>query len=195
MARIGIIIGSTRPGRNGAAVAQWINERAQQRDTAEYELVDLADFGLPHLDEALPSAMGQYEHAHTKRWAETISAFDGFIFVTPEYNHSTSGALKDAIDFLGAEWHNKAAAFVGYGVYGGVRAIEHLRLVLSQLQVATVSAAATFNLMTDFENMSTFAPAEYHGPSVAAMFDQVEAWSEALVEVRGDGVEEERAAA
>lgn len=195
MARIGIIIGSTRPGRNGAAVAQWINERAQQRDTAEYELIDLADFGLPHLDEALPSAMGQYEHAHTKRWAETIDGFDGFIFVTPEYNHSISGALKDAIDFLGAEWHNKAAAFVGYGVYGGVRAIEHLRLVLSQLQVATVSAAATFNLMTDFENMSTFAPAEYHGPSVAAMFDQVEAWSEALVEVRGGGAEEERAAA
>ena len=195
MARIGIVIGSTRPGRNGAAVGQWINERAQQRDTAEYELIDLADFGLPHLDEALPSAMGQYEHAHTKRWAETISAFDGFIFVTPEYNHSTSGALKDAIDFLGAEWHNKAAAFVGYGVYGGVRAIEHLRLVLSQLQVATVSAAATFNLMTDFENMSTFVPAEYHGPSVAAMFDQVEAWSEALVEVRGGTQAEDRAAA
>lgn len=186
MANIGIIIGSTRPGRNGEAVGRWIFNKAQQRHTAHYELIDLADYGLPHLDEALPAAMGQYAHEHTKRWAETIDRFDGFIVVTPEYNHSTSGAMKNAIDFLGSEWYNKAVGFVGYGVYGGVRAIEHLRLVFSQLQVATVSAAATFNLITDFENMSTFRPAEYHEPSVAALFDQVESWSEALVEVRNE---------
>jgi NAD(P)H-dependent FMN reductase len=190
MARIGIIIGSTRPGRNGEAVARWIFAKAQERKSAEYELIDLADFGLPHLDEALPAAMGQYAHDHTKKWAETIDGFDGFIFVTPEYNHSTSGALKNAIDFLGAEWFNKAAGFVGYGVYGGVRAIEHLRLVFSQLQVATVSAAATFNLMTDFENMSTFRPAEFHEASVTALFDQVESWSEALADVRDAGQEQ-----
>lgn len=187
MARIGIIIGSTRPGRVGEAVARWIHAKAQQRGTADYELVDLADFQLPHLDEALPAAMGQYTQAHTKKWAETIASFDGFILVTPEYNHSTSGALKNAIDFVGSEWYNKAAGFVGYGVYGGVRAIEHLRLVFSQLQVATVTAAATFNLMTDFENMSTFQPAAYHEASVAALFDQVEAWSDALSEVRDSG--------
>lgn len=192
MANIGIIIGSTRPGRNGEAVGRWIFNKAQQRHTARYELIDLADFGLPHLDEALPAAMGQYAHEHTKRWAETIARFDGFIVVTPEYNHSTSGAMKNAIDFLGSEWYNKAVGFVGYGVYGGVRAIEHLRLVFSQLQVATVSAAATFNLITDFENMSTFRPAEYHEPSVSALFDQVESWSEALAEVRSEA---DRAAA
>lgn len=174
-------------------MAQWVFERAQQRTSAEYELIDLADFALPHLDEALPAAMGQYAHDHTKNWAQTIARFDGYILVTPEYNHSTSGALKNAIDFLGNEWHNKVAGFVGYGVYGGVRAIEHLRLVFSQLQVATVSAAATFNLMTDFENMSTFRPAAYHEASVAALFDQVESWSEALSDVRDSG--EEQAAA
>jgi NAD(P)H-dependent FMN reductase len=181
MARIGIIIGSTRPGCNGEAVARWVFEKAQQRTTAEYELIDLADFGLPHLDEAPPPAMGQYAHEHTKNWADTIARFDGYILVTPEYNHSTSGALKNAIDFLGTEWYNKVAGFVGYGVYGGVRAIVHLRLVFSQLQVATVSAAATFNLMTDFENMSTFRPAEYHEPSVTAQGPgKVVAWGSDL---------------
>lgn len=194
MPRIGIILGSTRPGRNGEAVARWILERARQRDAAQYELIDLADYALPHLDEALPAAMGQYAHDHTKKWAETIARFDGYILVTPEYNHSTSGALKNAIDFLGAEWANKAAGFVGYGVYGGVRAIEHLRLVFSQLQVATVSAAATFNLATDFENMSTFRPADYHQQSVTALFDQVESWSEALASVRSQEVDEPLAA-
>lgn len=194
MTRIGIILGSTRPGRNGEAVAHWINDRAQRREAAEYELVDLADYELPHLDEAVPAAMGQYAHEHTKKWAQTIDRFDGYILVTPEYNHSTSGALKNAIDFVGSEWADKAAGFVGYGVYGGVRAIEHLRLVFSQLQVATVSAAATFNLITDFENMSTFRPADYHEASVSALFDQVEAWSEALASVRAQRSDEELAA-
>ncbi|MFC7788067.1 NADPH-dependent FMN reductase [Microbacterium sp. MAHUQ-60] len=194
MTRIGIILGSTRPGRNGEAVAHWINDRAQRREAAEYELIDLADFELPHLDEPVPAAMGQYAHEHTKKWAQTIERFDGYILVTPEYNHSTSGALKNAIDFVGSEWADKAAGFVGYGVYGGVRAIEHLRLVFSQLQVATVSAAATFNLITDFENMSTFRPADYHEASVSALFDQVEAWSEALASVRAQRSDEELAA-
>lgn len=98
--RIGIIIGSTRPGRVGEQVARWVLEQAQQRTDAEFELVDLVDFALPHLDEALPAAMGQYAQAHTKAWAEKVDSFDGYIFVTPEYNHSTSGALKNAIDFV-----------------------------------------------------------------------------------------------
>lgn len=189
MTRIGIIIGSTRPGRKAEAVARWIQEKAQDR-AADYELVDIADFGLPHLDEALPPAMGQYAQDHTKKWAETIAGFDGFIVVTPEYNHSTSGALKNAIDFLAAEWQNKAVGFVGYGVYGGVRAIEQLRLVFSQLQVATVSAAVALNLMTDFEGMTTLRPAAYHDASATALFDQVEAWSEALATLRETDAEE-----
>ena len=146
MTRIAIIIGSTRPGRNGEAVARWVLEHAQQRDGVEYELVDLADWNLPHLDEPMPAAAGQYANDHTKAWAAKIAEFDGYLFVTPEYNHSTSGALKNAIDFVGAEWYNKAAGFVSYGVFGGARAVEHLRLVLSQLQVATVSAFVGLSL-------------------------------------------------
>src|SRR3954466_13263615 len=129
MTKIAIILGSTRPGRNGEAVAKWVLDIAKQRSDADYELVDLLDYNLPHLDEALPPAMGQYSQPHTKKWAEKIGSFDGFVFVPPEYNHSTSGALKNAIDFLAAEWNNKAAGFVSYGAVGGARAVEHLRLV------------------------------------------------------------------
>jgi NAD(P)H-dependent FMN reductase len=184
MTRIGIIIGSTRPGRNGEAVAKWVYEQAAQRTDAEFELVDLADFDLPHLDEAIPASMGQYAHEHTQRWADKIASFDGYVFVTPEYNHSTSGALKNAIDFIYAEWNNKAAGFVSYGSAGGARAVEHLRLIMGELQIADVRAQVALSLATDFENYSVFTPADYHRTSVDAMLDQVVSWSGALAAVR-----------
>jgi len=102
--------------------------------------VDIADYHLPLLDEPLSPMLGQYTHAHTKAWAQTIASFDAYVFVTPEYNHSTSGALKNALDYLYHEWNNKAAGFVSYGGAGGVRAVEHLRLILAELMVATVRA-------------------------------------------------------
>ncbi|PJJ61392.1 NADPH-dependent FMN reductase [Compostimonas suwonensis] len=188
MPKIAIIIGSTRPGRNGEAVARWVHEIASQRTEVDYELVDLLDYDLPHLDEALPPAYGQYSQEHTKKWAAKIAEFDGYIFVTPEYNHSTSGALKNAIDFLSAEWNNKAAGFVSYGVFGGSRAVEHLRLVLSQLQVATVSAHVGLGLATDFVDYSNFQPAPYQEAGLTAVFDQVESWSSALAHLRGADV-------
>ncbi|MFG1784065.1 NADPH-dependent FMN reductase [Rhodococcus oryzae] len=184
MTRIAIILGSTRPGRNGAPVAQWVYDQAKQRSDADYELVDIADFNLPHLDEATPPAMGQYSQPHTKRWADKIASFDGFVFVTPEYNHSTSGALKNAIDFLYAEWNNKAAGFVSYGSAGGTRAVEHLRLVMGELQVASVRAQVALSLHTDFIGFSEFAPAAHHADSLGVVFDQVVAWSNALAIVR-----------
>ena len=110
MIKVGIIMGSTRPSRNGEAVAKWVLEQAKKRGDAQYELVDLKDFNLPLLDEPIPPSMGQYSNAHTKKWAATVASFDAYVFVTPEYNHGTSGALKNAIDFLYAEWNNKAAA-------------------------------------------------------------------------------------
>src|SRR4051794_3468911 len=119
MTRIGIILGSTRPGRNGEQVAKWVYDVAARRTDAEFELVDLADFPLPHLDEPLPPSVGRYQNEHTKQWAATIGSFDGFVIVTPEYNHGTSGVLKNAIDFLYAEWNNKAVGFVSYGGTGG----------------------------------------------------------------------------
>jgi NAD(P)H-dependent FMN reductase len=185
--RIGIIIGSTRPGRVGDQVARWVLEQARSRSDAEFELVDLVDFALPHLDEAVPAAMGQYAQAHTKAWAEKVDSFDGYIFVTPEYNHSTSGALKNAIDFVYAEWNNKAAGLVSYGSAGGTRAAEHLRLILGELQVADVRQQVSFSLMTDFEAYTTFTPAEYHAGMLAAQLDQLVPWAQALRSVREAG--------
>jgi multimeric flavodoxin WrbA len=101
MTRIAIVIGSTRPGRRAAAIARWVEKAAAQRGDAEYEVVDLAEHVLPHLDEPVPAALsGDYAAPHTRRWAETIAAFDGYVFVTPEYNHPTTGVLKNAIDYL-----------------------------------------------------------------------------------------------
>ena len=121
MTRIGIILGSTRPGRIGEQVARWLLELAQQRSDAEFDLIDLLDHPLPHFDEPLPPTPGQYQHEHTKRWAQVIQSFDGFVMVTPEYNHSTSGVLKNAIDYLCKELQNKAVGFVSYGGQGGPR--------------------------------------------------------------------------
>jgi NAD(P)H-dependent FMN reductase len=182
--KIAIILGSTRPGRNGKAVADWVVDKAEARTSADYELVDLIDYPLPHLDEPIPPAAGQYVGEHTKAWAAKIGSYDGFIFVTPEYNHSTSGVLKNAIDYLHAEWNNKAAAFVSYGGLGGARAIEHLRAICSELQIAHVRQQLSFSMFTDFENFSSFTPGPQHADAANALFDQLESWTRAMNTVR-----------
>jgi NAD(P)H-dependent FMN reductase len=185
MLKIGIIIGSSRPGRNAEAVAGWVHQIAMKRSDAEFELIDIQDYNLPLLDEPIPPAMGQYREAHTKVWAEKIGSLDGFVFVTPEYNHSIPGALKNAIDYLFREWNNKAAGFVSYGSAGGARAVEHLRGVMGELMVADVRAQVMLSLFSDFENFSVFKPAAHHEHSVNAMLDQLIAWAKALKGLRG----------
>ena len=178
---IGIVQGSVREGRNGDAVANWMYDFAKKRDDAEYEIVDLANYNLPFLGSAhaQPDAEEQI-----KAWSQKMASFDGYIFLTPEYNHAIGGALKNALDFLNPELNNKAAGFVGYGSLGGTRAHENLRLILGELQVADVRTAVTFSLMSDFENMSVFKPADYHADNANAMLDQVLSWSRALKTVR-----------
>jgi NAD(P)H-dependent FMN reductase len=182
--KIGIVIGTTRPGRKAEDVARWVHGIAGQRGDAVFELIDLADFEFPHLDEALPPSMGQYSQPHTLRWARTIEAYDGFVFVTPEYNHSIPGVLKTALDFLYSEWNNKAAGFVSYGGVGGARAVEQLRLILSELQIATVRAQVALSLFTDFENFTTLRPGDYQTSALQPLLDQVITWSRALRTVR-----------
>jgi len=182
--RIAIIIGSTRPNRNGEAVGKWVYELANIRDDAVFELIDLKDFHLPLLDEPLPPSMGQYSNSHTKKWAETISSFDAYVFVTPEYNHSVPAALKNAIDFLYKEWNNKSAGFVVYGGAGAIRAIENLRLSMAELQIADVRTQVSLSLITDFENFHVFKPAPYHERNLHKMLDEVVAWGVALKRLR-----------
>lgn len=185
MPKIAIILGSIRTARAGARVAQWVLEQAQQRGDADYELIDLAEVDLPQIDEPFPPAMGRYTHAHTRQWAATIAAYDGYVIVTPEYNHSFPGVLKNALDRVHAEWHNKAAGLVSYGAGGGVRAAEALRPVLSALQLADVSAQVTLNLRTDFADFgASFTPGDHQGPALAAMLDQLLSWSNALAATR-----------
>jgi NAD(P)H-dependent FMN reductase len=180
MINVAIIIGSTRPGRVGDSVGKWTYEIASRRQDARFELVDLADFNLPLLDEPVPPSQGKYSKDHTKKWASKIASFDAFVFVTAEYNHGIPGALKNAIDFLFAEWNNKAAGFVSYGSAGGARAVESLRLVLAEVQIATVRNQVMLNLFSDFENFTQFKPHPRHEDSVNKMLDQLIAWGGAL---------------
>ncbi len=190
MTRIAIIVGSTRPGRRGRAVAEWVAaSAAQQHPETDFEIVDLADFGLPLLDEEQPAMSGRYANAHTTRWAEAIARFDGFVFVTPEYNHSITGALKNALDYLYAEWNDKAAGFVGYGMYGATRAVEHLRLILAELKVATVRSQVALSLHHDFTfsapaEPGRLTPGPHQQQGLSTLLGDVINWSRALEPVR-----------
>lgn len=188
MIKIGVIIGSTRQGRNGLAVANWIyNFSVKRHDGVAYEVVDLVDYNLPFLGAAVPESMVEEVQRTIKAWSEKMAAFDGYIFVTPEYNHAIPGVLKNALDYLDPEVNNKAAGVVSYGGLGGARAIENLRLILGELQVADVRTSVTFSLMTDFKNMSVFKPADYHAKNANQMLDQLIAWSSALKTLRKNG--------
>jgi NAD(P)H-dependent FMN reductase len=184
MLKIAIIVGSTRPGRKCEAVAHWAYEIARKRTDADFAILDLATFELPLLDEPLPAQSGSYTHPHTKNWSAAIASFDGYVFVTPEYNHGTSGALKNAIDFLYGEWSDKAAGFIGYGYSLGARAIENLRLVMASLQVATVRPQVGLSLFTDFERATVFKPTPIQEQSLNTVLDHVVAWSSALKVLR-----------
>ena len=185
--RVAIIVGSTRPGRKADAVAGWVRDVAARHGDATFEVVDIADQALPHLDEPLPPLAGQYTQPHTHRWAATVGSFDAYVFVTPEYNHSIPGALKNAVDFLFAEWNDKAAGFVGYGVDGGVRAVEHLRLILGELKVAGVRSAVALSVFDDFRDHTEFVPGPGHEENLTAMLDELVAWGSALKALRGSG--------
>ncbi|WP_312113713.1 NADPH-dependent FMN reductase [Brevibacillus reuszeri] len=175
--KIGIILGSTRPGRVSPQVGAWIKEIADKRDDAVYEIVDIADFHLPFLGD--PS--GEQQRA---AWSMKLSSLDGFVFVTPEYNHSITAVLKNALDLARTEWYNKAAGIVSYGSSGGTRATEHLRGILAEVQVADVRTHPALNLFTDFENYTVFKPSPLHIPHVNDMLNQVISWSTALKTVR-----------
>jgi NAD(P)H-dependent FMN reductase len=128
--------------------------------------------------------MGNYAKEHTRKWGAKVASFDGYIFIVPEYNHSISGSLKNAIDFVYHEWTNKAAGFVSYGSTGGVRAVEHLRGVMAEIQVADVRAHVSLSLHTDFVNYSEFKPAPTHQGQIDTLLNQLVAWSTAMKGVR-----------
>jgi len=185
MIKLAIVLGSTREGRRGAAVADWVLALAAAREDLEPELLDLRDFALPVLDEPEPPLKGEPVHAHTTRWARAVGRFDAYVFVTPEYNRSIPGPLKNAIDFLYHEWCDKAACFVSYGTdAAGTRAVEHLRVVMGELKVADVRTQVALSLQHDWEAWTTFAPGALAHRKAEEMLDQVTAWATALRTLR-----------
>lgn len=182
--KIQIILGSTRPGRVGEQVAEWAVDALKDFEDTEFELVDIANYNLPLLDEPMPPLMGQYTKDHTKKWSAKIAEADGYIFVTPEYNHSVPGAFKNAVDFLNHEWHDKAIGFISYGAAGGSRAAEQWRQIAGELHMADVRDQVLLYLGTDFENYSTFKPTEAHAEQLKKVAEEVTAWSGALKQLR-----------
>lgn len=175
--KIGIIIGSTREGRVSPQVAHWVKENALLRKDATYEIIDVKAFKLPLLGESS-------DVTGVNQWNETLKNYDGFVFVTGEYNHSIPGSLKNALDSAKEPWNNKAAGIVSYGSVGGARAAEHLRGILGELQIADVRTHIALSMFTDFENWSVFKPHALHLTNLNLMLDQVILWSKALKTVR-----------
>ncbi|MGB7449740.1 MAG: NAD(P)H-dependent oxidoreductase [Ornithinimicrobium sp.] len=179
-----VVIASSRPQRVGPTVAQWVHQATADREHATYELVDLAEQNLPNYDEPKPAASGHYTQEHTRAWSEKISSFDGFVFVTPEYNRGIPGQLKNALDFLYAEWNDKAAGIVAYGSSGGLRAVEQLKSILGELQVATVRAQVSLSIFDDMRDFSVMTPRDFQAGNVQTMLQQTERWAGALKGLR-----------
>ncbi|MBP6311777.1 MAG: NAD(P)H-dependent oxidoreductase [Flavobacteriales bacterium] len=184
MMKIAIIVGSTRPGRNGIAVGKWFHEQVKKRKDVSYELVDIQEFDLPFLDEPKSPMQGNYQQPHTKKWSKKIDPFDAFILVTPEYNHGTSAALKNALDFLYKEWNNKPVGFVSYGSDNGTRAVEQLRQVIVELQMASIRTQLALSLYEDFEKFTKFQPRAQHKKKIAELCDQLELWANGFARIR-----------
>ena len=186
MTRIGIIIGSTRPGRHGDRVASWVRDLAAEHagGTAEFELVDLKDYALPLLDEPVPAAMAPGRQPHTRRWAERIGPLDAFIVVTPEYNTAPPAALTNAIDYLYEEWGGKPVAYVGYGIFGAVMAVQKLRAQAGPLRMADIGPQVALSLREDFVAFTDFRPQDLHVAQVQELVDELLAWAKALGPLR-----------
>jgi NAD(P)H-dependent FMN reductase len=171
---IGIIIGSIREGRAGAGVAKWVAEQVARRDATEFEVIDLKEFDVPLLTAAVTpvAANRQYDSENVRRWSQAIDACEGFVFVTPEYNHGVPGALKNAVDSLGPEWFGKPVGFVSYGADGGIRAVEQWRQIVANFQMLGVRAQVSLSLFREFDD-DGFNPQERRAAELDTLLDQL----------------------
>jgi NAD(P)H-dependent FMN reductase len=181
-----IIIGSTRPGRVGKAVADWIAERAREHGGFDVQVTDLAELNLPLYDEPNHPRQRTYVNQHTKDWSALVDASDAFIFVTPEYNYSFNAATKNAIDYLFHEWQHKPAGIVSYGgIAAGTRATQMLKQVLTTLKIMPVPEAVNIPFVAKhIDEDGRLKPTEEMEQSATAMLDEVLKWTEALQPIR-----------
>jgi NAD(P)H-dependent FMN reductase len=187
MIRIGIIVGSTRSGRNGGQVAGWVRELATRHagDKAVFDVLDLREFGLPLLDEPVPAFVVPGSNPHTVRWAQRAGSCDGYIFVTPEYSGGAPASLQNAIDYLYQEWTRKAVAYVGYGVFGAATAVQELRAQAGRLQMADIGPQVALSLREDFAGNTEFRPQQLHIEEMHKLVDELLAWNTALAPLPG----------
>ena len=174
--KIGIIVGSTREGRVGKQVGEWVLSESKRLGKDEYQLIDVKSFNLPLLGEA-------NAEQEVALWRKTINELDGFIFVVAEYNHAMTASLKNALDLASVEWNNKAAGLVSYGSAYGARAAEQVRLVLGELQVADVRTQVLLSLFMDFKD-GKFNPQSIHEKNMEEMLNQLSRWTGALKSLR-----------
>jgi NAD(P)H-dependent FMN reductase len=171
---LAVVVGSTRPGRVGLPVARWVHDQAEVHGAFDTELVDLAEVALPLLDEPNHPRLGHYQHEHTHAWSATVGRADAFVFVTPEYNHGYPASLKNAIDYLYAEWRDKPVGFVSYGgVAGGTRAVAQLKTVVSPLKMVPVPEGVIVPFVHKMMTDGRFQPGDVQERSATAMLDEL----------------------
>jgi NAD(P)H-dependent FMN reductase len=185
--KIAIVISTTRAARFGHKPAQWVQDIAAQRDDIETEIIDLRDYPMPFFDEVASNAWVPSQNPVVQRWQKKVAEFDGYIFVTAEYNHSMPAALKNALDYASPEWNKKAAGFVGYGAVGGSRAVEHLRLIAAELQLATIKNGVYIqgaDFMAVWREGKELKDITYLQAGVKDMLEQLVWWTRALKTAR-----------
>lgn len=186
--RLNVIIASTRPGRVGLPVGRWAFEAAKAHGGFDVHLADLAEFALPLYDEPRHPRLRQYEHAHTRRWSESVDAADAFVLVTPEYNHAPTPSLLNAIDYVLHEWAYKPAAFVSYGgISGGLRAVQATKPVLAGIKVMPIPEAVVINMPAEQVRDGVFHPKDVQVAAAGTMLDELKRWAEALAPLRRKG--------
>lgn len=185
MRKLNVIIASTRPGRAGLPIGTWFLERARAHGGFEVVLSDLKEVALPLLDEPKHPRLGQYEHAHTKAWSESVRAADAFVIVTPEYNYGSPPALINALDYLFSEWAYKPAAFVSYGgISGGLRSVQMTKQFLTTLKMMPIPEAVTVSGFSAHMKEGTFQPPESFDGAAKTMLDELLRWANALAPMR-----------
>lgn len=184
--RLNVVICSTRPGRLGPKIAEWFHGQAVKHAGFDAVLVDLADFELPVYDEPKHPRLHQYEHAHTKRWSQSVASADAFAFVTPEYNYFAPPAFVNALTYLAREWAYKPAGLVSYGgVSGGLRAQQSEKLLLTTLKIMPIPESVAIPAFAQhLKEDGRFQPGEQAETGAKAMLDELLRWAVALKPMR-----------
>jgi len=181
--KLEVIIASTRPGRLGDQIGKWFADYAATHSDFEVSVADLAEINLPLFNEAAHPMTGVYAHDHTKAWSKRIASADAFVVITPEYNYTMPPALMNAIDYLNREWKYKPVGFVGYGIAGGVRAVQAEKLIFANLSAMPVGP--TVSLMGVHRPATeTYVPEERHEQAADKMLAELTLWAEALQGMR-----------